>query len=101
MHKLTLPLQSFLNPHHIPLILPIQKACFKQQSLQIHIIQPNQHFHPLHHIQNPSIHIPITQPIHLLQHTPKQQKLIPFPTYLHTNPPIIYNKHKNIPPPKH
>ena len=64
------------------------------------MIEPKEHFDALDEIENGSMDIAITEPIHLVQDRAKEQKVIGFARYLHTNGGIMYNKDKNIARPK-
>ena len=100
MDKLTVGLEWFLNPDHMPLIIGIEKGWFKEESLEIEMIEPKEHFDALDEIENGSMDIAITEPIHLVQDRAKEQNVIGFARYLHTNGGIMYNKDKNIARPK-
>ena len=89
-----------LNPDHMPLIIGIEKGWFKEESLEIEMIEPKEHFDALDEIENGSMDIAITEPIHLVQDRAKEQNVIGFARYLHTNGGIMYNKDKNIARPK-
>ena len=91
MDKLTVGLEWFLNPDHMPLIIGIEKGWFKEESLEIEMIEPKEHFDALDEIENGSMDIAITEPIHLVQDRAKEQNVIGFARYLHTNGGIMYN----------
>ncbi len=40
MEKLIVGLEWFLNPDHLPLILGIEKGWFKEEALEIEMIEP-------------------------------------------------------------
>ena len=40
-----------LNPDHMPLILGIEKGWFKEQDLEIEMIEPEEHFDALDEIE--------------------------------------------------
>lgn len=76
MDKLTVGLEWFLNPDHMPLIIGIEKGWFKEESLEIEMIEPKEHFDALDEIENGSMDIAITEPIHLVQDRAKEQNVI-------------------------
>ena len=83
-----------LNPDHMLLILGIEKGWFKEESLEIEMIEPKEHFDALDEIENGSMDIAITEPIHLVQDRAKEQNVIGFARYLHTNGVLCITKIK-------
>ena len=57
MDKLTVGLEWFLNPDHMLLILGIEKGWFKEESLEIEMIEPKEHFDALDEIENGSMRL--------------------------------------------
>ncbi|RIO74256.1 ABC transporter substrate-binding protein, partial [Staphylococcus haemolyticus] len=85
MEKLIVGLEWFLNPDHLPLILGIEKGWFKEEALEIEMIEPEKHFDALEEIENNSMDIAITEPIHLVEDKATNQNVVGFARYLHTN----------------
>ena len=100
MEKLIVGLEWFLNPDHLPLILGIEKGWFKEEALEIEMIEPEKHFDALEEIENNSMDIAITEPIHLVEDKATNQNVVGFARYLHTNGGVMYNKDKGIKTPK-
>ena len=100
MEKLVVGLEWFLNPDHLPLILGMEKGWFSEQNLEIEMIEPEQHFDALEEIENGSMDIAITEPIHLVEDKAMNENVIGFARYLHTNGGVMYNKDKGIQSPK-
>ncbi|MCI2947076.1 ABC transporter substrate-binding protein [Staphylococcus caledonicus] len=100
MEKLVVGLEWFLNPDHLPLILGIEKGWFKEHDLEIEMIEPEKHFDALEEIENGSMDIAITEPIHLVEDKASNQNVVGFARYLHTNGGVMYNKDKGITTPK-
>lgn len=100
MEKLIVGLEWFLNPDHLPLILGIEKGWFKEEALEIEMIEPEKHFDALEEIENNSMDITITEPIHLVEDKATNQNVVGFARYLHTNGGVMYNKDKGIKTPK-
>ena len=46
MDTLTVGLEWFLNPDHMPLIIGIEKGWFADAQLDVHMIEPEAHFIP-------------------------------------------------------
>lgn len=100
MEKLVVGLEWFLNPDHLPLILGMEKGWFSEQNLEIEMIEPEQHFDALEEIENGSMDIAITEPIHLVEYKAMNENVVGFARYLHTNGGVMYNKDKGIQSPK-
>ena len=67
-----------LNPDHLPLILGIEKGWFKEEALEIEMIEP-EHFDALEEIENNSMDIAITEPIHLVEDKATNQNVVGLP----------------------
>jgi len=100
MEKLRVGLEWFLNPDHMPLILGIEKGWFKEQNLEIEMIEPEEHFDALDEIEKGTMDIAITEPIHLVEDKASNQNVVGFARFLHTNGGIMYKKDKGIKTPK-
>ena len=100
MDKLTVGLEWFLNPDHMPLILGIERGWFKEQNLEIEMIEPKEHFDALDEIEKGTMDIAITEPIHLVEDKASNQNVVGFARFLHTNGGIMYKKDKGIKTPK-
>lgn len=48
-------------------IIGLEKGWFKEESLEIEMIEPKEHFDALDEIENGTMDIAITEPIHLVQ----------------------------------
>ncbi len=66
--KLTLTLEWFLNPDHLPFIAGIATGAYKQSGLDITIIEPDDHYDGFAELQHQSIDLHINEPIHLFEH---------------------------------
>ncbi|WP_367108947.1 ABC transporter substrate-binding protein [uncultured Psychrobacter sp.] len=66
--KLTLTLEWFLNPDHLPFIAGIATDAYKQSGLDITIIEPDDHYDGFAELQHQSIDLHINEPIHLFEH---------------------------------
>ena len=78
MEKLVVGLEWFLNPDHLPLILGMKKGWFSEQNLEIEMIEPEQHFDALEEIENGSMDIAITEPIHLVEYKAMNENVVGF-----------------------
>ncbi len=66
--KLTLTLEWFLNPDHLPFIAGVATGAYKQSGLDITIIEPDDHYDGFAELQHQSIDLHINEPIHLFEH---------------------------------
>ncbi len=66
--KLTLTLEWFLNPDHLPFIAGVTTGAYEQAGLDITIIEPDDHYDGFAELQNQSIDLHVNEPIHLFEH---------------------------------
>lgn len=96
MDTLTVGLEWFLNPDHMPLIIGIEKGWFADAQLDVHMIEPEAHFDALSEIENNKMDIAITEPIHLVEDRANAKDVVGFARFLHTNGGVMFNKDKAI-----
>ena len=61
----------------------MKKAGLKEEALEIEMIEPEKHFDALEEIENNSMDIAITEPIHLVEDKATNQNVVGFARYLH------------------
>ncbi|WP_201533670.1 ABC transporter substrate-binding protein [Psychrobacter ciconiae] len=66
--KLTLTLEWFLNPDHLPFIAGIHTGAYKNAGLDIHMIEPDEHYDGFSELQSGAIDLHVNEPIHLFEH---------------------------------
>lgn len=66
--KLTLTLEWFLNPDHLPFIAGIHTGAYKKSGLDIHMIEPDEHYDGFSKLQSGAIDLHVNEPIHLFEH---------------------------------
>lgn len=96
MEKISVGLEWFMNPDHIPLMIGIQKGWFKDEKIEINMIEPEEHFDAIEEIKLGNMDVAITEPIHLVEDRANEEPVIGLARYLHTNGGIMYNKAKGI-----
>ncbi|MFA7083839.1 MAG: ABC transporter substrate-binding protein [Arcobacteraceae bacterium] len=66
--KLSLALEWFLNPDHLPFIAGIQMGKYKQEGLDVVLIEPKEHYDGFKDLHDGKIDIHINEPLHLFEH---------------------------------
>lgn len=65
---LTLTLEWFLNPDHVPFIAGIHTGAYREAGLDITMIQPTEHYDGFAELQAGNIDLHVNEPIHLFEH---------------------------------
>lgn len=65
---LTLTLEWFLNPDHLPFIAGIQTGAYKDAGFDILMIEPTEHYDGFSELQAGMIDLHVNEPIHLFEH---------------------------------
>lgn len=65
---LTLTLEWFLNPDHLPFIAGIHTGAYKEAGLDITMIEPTEHYDGFAELQAGTIDLHVNEPIHLFEH---------------------------------
>lgn len=65
---LTLTLEWFLNPDHLPFIAGIYTGAYKNAGLDINMIEPTEHYDGFAELQAGNIDMHVNEPIHLFEH---------------------------------
>lgn len=68
MQKLTLTLEWFLNPDHLPMIAGIQTGAYQQHGIDLHMIEPNDHYDGFTALHQGEIDLHSNEPLHLFEH---------------------------------
>jgi putative hydroxymethylpyrimidine transport system substrate-binding protein len=66
--KLKIALEWFLNPDHLPMIAGVVTGRYKQEGLDIEIIQPDEHYDGFEDLKTGNIDIHCNEPLHLYEH---------------------------------
>ena len=90
MNTLTLGLEWFLNPDHVPLIVAQEKGWFAEAGLQLEMVEPEEHLDAFEEIQAGSMDLAITEPLHLVEDWAKGKPVIGLARFLHTNGGVMY-----------
>ncbi|CAA6806760.1 MAG: Unknown protein [uncultured Sulfurovum sp.] len=66
--KLSIALEWFLNPDHLPIVAGIQTGKYKDVGLDIDLIEPEEHYDGFDLLEKGQIDIHINEPLHLFEH---------------------------------
>lgn len=100
MGKLTLALEWFLNPDHVPLLVAREKGWLDELGLELELVEPKEHFDAFAAMQSGEVDVAVTEPIHLLQDLAKGEQLVGFARFLHTNGGVMYLRSSGIERPR-
>lgn len=67
-NQLTLTLEWFLNPDHLPFIAGIYTGAYKKSGLEVQMIEPDEHYDGFSELQSGAIDLHVNEPIHLFEH---------------------------------
>lgn len=65
---LTLTLEWFLNPDHLPFIAGIHTGAYQEAGLDVTMIEPTEHYDGFAELQAGHIDLHVNEPIHLFEH---------------------------------
>lgn len=65
---LTLTLEWFLNPDHLPFIAGIHTGAYSKAGLDINMIEPTEHYDGFAELEAGDIDLHVNEPIHLFEH---------------------------------
>lgn len=100
MEKITVGLEWFVNPDHLPLMIGMEKGWFAEAGIDIAMVEPEEHFDAIEEIKSGQMDIAITEPLHLVEDRASGDAVIGFARFLHTNGGVMYVKGKGIERPK-
>ncbi len=67
MAKLRLGLEWFLNPDHVPLLVGLKQGWFADVDIDLELVEPSEHVDAIAQIQDGTLDIAITEPVHLVE----------------------------------
>ncbi|MBH0086855.1 ABC transporter substrate-binding protein [Psychrobacter sp. SCQQ22] len=65
---LTLTLEWFLNPDHLPFIAGIHTGAYAEAGLDINMVEPTEHYDGFAELEAGNIDLHVNEPIHLFEH---------------------------------
>lgn len=66
--KIKIALEWFLNPDHLPMIAGVATGIYKENGLDVEIIQPDEHYDGFEDLKSGKIDIHCNEPLHLYEH---------------------------------
>jgi len=66
--KIKIALEWFLNPDHLPMIAGVANGKYKENGLDVEIIQPDEHYDGFEDLKSGKIDIHCNEPLHLYEH---------------------------------
>ena len=100
MHKLTIGLEWFLNPDHLPLLIAQDKGWFADANLEVELFEPEEHLDAVEAIEAGTMDLAITEPIHLVEDRAEGKPVVGFARFLHTNGGVMYFEGSKISRPR-
>jgi len=94
LEKMSLALEWFFNPDHLPFVIAQEKGFFAKHLLEVDIIEPQDHFDPLVDLQEGKLDAAVTETLHLLQYRAGESKpnIVGFSRFFHTLGGVMYCK---------
>lgn len=65
--KLTLAIEWFLNPDHLPFIVAQRRGMFEQYGIEFELIEPDEHYDGLNEVLSGNIQFATNEPLHLIE----------------------------------
>jgi putative hydroxymethylpyrimidine transport system substrate-binding protein len=90
MEQITLGLEWFLNPDHVPFVVADERGYYEEEGLELELWEPPEHYDTLEMLAEGELDYAITEPIHLV---PERSEGIPvkgIAKFLHTRGGIQY-----------
>lgn len=100
MAKLRLGLEWFLNPDHVPLLVGLKQGWFADVNIDLELVEPSEHIDAIAQIQDGTLDIAITEPVHLVEDRSNGHPVIGWARFLHTNGGVMYFAGQGIERPK-
>jgi putative hydroxymethylpyrimidine transport system substrate-binding protein len=90
MDTITLGLEWFLNPDHIPFVVADERGYYEDVGLELDIWEPPEHYDTLEMLAEDELDYAITEPIHLVPERSEGVPVTGIATFLHTRGGIQY-----------
>jgi len=90
MDEITLGLEWFLNPDHIPFVVADERGYYAEEDLNVELWEPPEHYDTLEMLADGELDYAITEPIHLVPERSEGVPVTGIATFLHTRGGIQY-----------
>lgn len=100
METLTVGLEWFVNPDHVPLLIGLEKGWFRDAGIALELVEPEQHLDAVDEIEQGRMDLAITEPLHLVDDAAEAKPVVGFARFLHTNGGVMYLTDSDIDRPR-
>lgn len=90
MTEITLGLEWFLNPDHVPFVVADERGYYEEAGLELDIWEPPEHYDTLEMLAEGELDFAITEPIHLVPERSEGVPVTGIAKFLHTRGGIQY-----------
>lgn len=90
MQEITLGLEWFLNPDHVPFVVADERGYYEEEGLELEIWEPPEHYDTLEMLAEDELDYAITEPIHLVPERSEGVPVTGIGKFLHTRGGIQY-----------
>ena len=90
MSEITLGLEWFLNPDHVPFVVADERGYYEESGLELDIWEPPEHYDTLEMLAEGELDFAITEPIHLVPERSEGVPVTGIAKFLHTAGGIQY-----------
>jgi putative hydroxymethylpyrimidine transport system substrate-binding protein len=96
--KISLAIEWFLNPDHLPFIIAKEMGIFEKYGIDFKLIEPNEHYDGLNELKNGAIEFATNEPLHLIEQF--DEKFLSLGSFFETKGGVLlktssYDKLKN------
>ena len=100
MEKLTLGLEWFLNPDHVPFLVAREYGWFEDAGIDLELVEPAEHLDAVDEIVDGDMDLAITEPLHLVEDRADDKPVVGFARFLHTNGGVMYLANSGVERPR-
>jgi ABC-type nitrate/sulfonate/bicarbonate transport system substrate-binding protein len=90
MTEITLGLEWFLNPDHVPFVVADERGYYEEAGLELDVWEPPEHYDTLEMLAEGELDFAITEPIHLVPERSEGVPVTGIAKFLHTQGGIQY-----------
>lgn len=90
MEKLRLGLEWFLNPHHLPFLVALEKGWFEAVGIDARLVEPEQRLDLGDDVATGRLEVAISRPHQLVRDRARGKEIVGFARFLHTNGGVLF-----------
>jgi len=90
MTTLTLAIEWFLNPDHLPFIVALNEGMFESRGISLELIEPDEHYDGLEELRRGNIAFATNEPLHLIEQF--TDEMLSLGTYFETKGGVLLKK---------